>query len=69
MRAYQQQFVEHDAYMVSYPWHGLRVIMLGMLRMTTRNIKRVLRTRVIASEEAIFAIAKVKVTMDTLISL
>ena len=43
--------------------------MLGMLRMTTRNIKRVLRTRVIASEEAIFAIAKVKVTMGTLISL
>ena len=30
--------------------------------MTTADIKRVLRTRVIASEEAIFAIAKVKVT-------
>ena len=38
--------------------------MLGMLRMNTANIKCVLRMRVIASEEAIFAIAKVKVTKD-----
>ena len=34
--------------------------------MTTADIKRVLRTCGIASDEAIFAIAKVKVTMGTL---
>jgi hypothetical protein len=39
--------------------------MLGMLRMITANIKRVLRMQVIASE-AIFAITKVKVTKGTL---
>ena len=34
--------------------------------MTIANIKRVLRMRVIASDEAIFAIAKVKVITGTL---